>query len=196
MDQRVIEFHCIMPVDNLPSVRQHGIVSYEAAAKLAHRSVAMQPVQDRRDVKQIPQGLKLHQYANVYFHARNPMMSSRRNEAGGLCVLRVSTDILKIQGTVVADQNASSDYVRFLSPGQMDDWLNYDRIFALDWRDDDQVTYWRKKAARCAEVLVPHRIDPALIFGAFVRDKNVCESVKAAWPGLPVTIDPQLFFSQ
>jgi hypothetical protein len=195
MDPRVTEFHCIMPVVNLPSVRQHGIISHEQAARLAHRSVAMQPVQDKRDVKQVPQGLKLHQYANLYFHARNPMMSVRRNEAASLCVLRVSVNLLNVQGVVIADQNAASSYARFLAPNQMDRFLNYDRIFALDWRDPDQITYWQKKATRCAEVLVPHRVDASLIFGAYVRDAAVARAVQAVWPGLPLTIDSALFFS-
>ena len=77
MDPRVTELHCIMPIDNINSVMTHGILSHERAAKLPHRSVALQPVQDRRDQKQVPGGLKLHQYANLYFHARNPMLYKR-----------------------------------------------------------------------------------------------------------------------
>lgn len=195
MDPRVTEFHCIMPIVNLPSVRQYGIISYELAANRAHQSVAMQPVQDKRDQKAVPQGLRLHQYANLYFHARNPMMYKRKDEAGALCVLRVSIDVLRIPGTVVADQNAASDYVRFLAPSQMDRLLNYDRIFALDWRDPDKITYWQKKATRCAEVLVPQRVNVALITGAYARDNAVARAIRAAWPELPLTIDPDLFFS-
>lgn len=86
MDARVTEFQCIMPLENIPSVLAHGILSYELAARLPHRSVAMEEVQDKRDVKQVPGGLKLHQYANLYFHARNPMMYKRRGNASGLCV--------------------------------------------------------------------------------------------------------------
>ena len=81
VDPRVTEFHCIMPIANLASVMNHGILSHERAAKRPHRSVALQPVQDKRDKKQVPGGLKLHQYANLYFHARNPMMYKRQAEA-------------------------------------------------------------------------------------------------------------------
>lgn len=72
MDPRLTELHCIMPMDNVASVLLHGILSYERAARLPHHSVALQPVQDRRDKKHVPGGLKLHQYANLYFHARKP----------------------------------------------------------------------------------------------------------------------------
>jgi hypothetical protein len=116
MDLRVTEFQCIMPLENIPSVLKHGILSNEGAAKLPHRSVAMQEVQERRDLKQVPRGLKLHQYANLYFHARNPMMYKRKESVADLCVLCVSLDVLKVEGVVLADCNASSNYVRFLPP--------------------------------------------------------------------------------
>lgn len=53
MDPRVTELHCIMPIANLTSVMARGILSYERAAKLPHDSVALQPVQDKRDQKQV-----------------------------------------------------------------------------------------------------------------------------------------------
>lgn len=66
MDARVTELHCIMPIGNITSVQQNGILSHELAAKLPHHSVAMQVIQDKRDQKSVPGGLKLHQYANLY----------------------------------------------------------------------------------------------------------------------------------
>ncbi|NGO51054.1 DarT ssDNA thymidine ADP-ribosyltransferase family protein [Allomesorhizobium camelthorni] len=156
MDPRVTELHCIMPMGNIDSVLTHGVLSYERAAKLKHHSVAMQPIQDRRDQKQVPGGLKLHQYANLYFHARNPMLFKRRAGAADLCVLRVSTEVFGLDGTVISDQNAASDYVRFLHPRQ---WklLDFDDIYAMDWtHPGDQVAYWRHKARKCAEVLLPN----------------------------------------
>lgn len=193
MDARVTEFHNIMPLENLASVLMNGIVSHEGAAALPHRSVAMQQVQNLRDAKQVPQGLRLHQYANLYFHARNPMMYVRRGEAGSLCVLRVSINVLQLAGVVLADRNASSGYARFLAPHQID-LLPYDWVYALDWTDPDEITGWRKKAARCAEVLVPHRVDPAYIQGAYVRDQVVAEQIRRIAPQLPLTINAHLFF--
>src|SRR6267154_5854241 len=101
MNPRVKEFQCIMPLENIPSVLKLGILSNERAAKLEHRSAAMEDVQGKRELKHVPGGLKLHQYANLYFHARNPMLHKRRGEANGLCVLRVSTDVLTLNGTVI-----------------------------------------------------------------------------------------------
>jgi hypothetical protein len=91
-----------------PSVLARGILSHDNAAKLPHHSVAMQAIQDKRDLKSVPGGLKLHQYANLYFHARNPMLFKRRYE--DVCVLCLSTAVFQLQGAVITDQNASSDY--------------------------------------------------------------------------------------
>jgi hypothetical protein len=102
VDPRVTELHCIMPIGNLVSVMKQGILAHAHAAKLKHHSVALQPVQDKRDKKQVPGGLKLHQYANLYFHARNPMMFKRRDHASDLCVLRVSHIVACEIGTVTS----------------------------------------------------------------------------------------------
>lgn len=193
MPLRVTELHCIVPIGNVRSVMQHGILSYEKAAALPHVSVAMQAVQDRRDLVQIPGGLKLHQYANLYFHARNPMMYLRQNQAGLLCVLQVSRRVLTLADVVLADQNASSSYVRFLGPHQLAA-LNLDRVYARDWRCDDRITYYRQKAAKCAEVLVPHCVPAALITGAYVVNEEACNALLAIGFDRPVMINPDLFF--
>jgi ssDNA thymidine ADP-ribosyltransferase, DarT len=193
MDTRVTEFHCIMPLHNISSVMRHGILSYESAAKLAHHSVAMQPVQDLRDQKTVPGGLRLHQYANLYFHARNPMLYVRMAEASNLCVLRVATSVLQIQGTVVSDQNAASNYVRFYAPSQLR-LLPFDDIFAHDWTHPDRITYWRQKARKCAEVLVPNSVPPESIEGAYVVDQGAAVRLAAFGFRDAIAVNAALFF--
>ena len=194
MDPRVTEFQCIMPIGNMPSVMQHGILSYERAAKLQHHSVAMQEIQDKRDQKQVPGGLKLHQYANLYFHARNPMLYKRKDEAADLCVLSVSTAVTTIQGVVFADCNASSGYVRFLHPSQWN-LLDFDDIYAMDWRHPgDPPAFYRHRSRKCAEVLIPHRVEPGRLLGAYVVDQAAAQRLGDVGFGLPITIDPVLFF--
>ena len=193
MDPRVTEFQCIMPLENLPSVLEHGILSHERTSKLAHKSVAMQPVQDRRDAKRVPGGLMLHQYANLYFHARNPMMYSRREKVTQLCVLSVSLEVAALDGTVFADKNASSNWVRFLHPSQ---WavLDFDAIYALDWRHPNQFEYFERKSKKCAEVLVPHRVSPEFLIGAHVVDEATAARLQGTGFGLPIAVNPVLFF--
>ncbi len=196
MDPRVTEFQCIMPLENIPSVLKHGILSNERSARLPHRSVAMAEVQERRDRKQVPGGLKLHQYANLYFHARNPMMYKRKENAADLCVLCVSLDVLKVEGVVLADCNASSDYVRFLSPKPAGDrFLDFDDIFALNWtHPDDPIAEMRHRSRKCAEVLVPHVVEPGFITCARVLNAEVKRRLVALGFTLRIDVDPVIFF--
>jgi hypothetical protein len=183
-----------MPIANISSVMDRGILSYERAAKIQHHSVALQPVQDRRDQKQVPGGLKLHQYANLYFHARNPMLFKRLAEAPNLCVLRVSTRVLELEGAVISDQNAASDYVRFLHPRQ---WrlLDFDAIYAMDWRHQgNPAAYYRHSSQKCAEVLVPQRVETRFLTGAYVVDDAARDRLEALGSALPVTANRVLFF--
>jgi ssDNA thymidine ADP-ribosyltransferase, DarT len=194
VDPRVTELHCIMPIANVPSVMDRGILSHEQAAKVQHQSVALQPVQDKRDRKQVPGGLKLHQYANLYFHARNPMMFKRQAEAPNLCVLRISTKVFDLEGAVISDQNAASEYVRFLHPRQ---WqlLDFDAIYAMDWRHPgNPAAYYRHSSQKCAEVLVPQRVEPRLVTGAYAVDSAAKKRLETAGLALPVTTNPVLFF--
>jgi hypothetical protein len=164
------------------------------AAKLPHSSVAMQPVQEKRDQKQVPSGLKLHQYANLYFHARNLMLFKRKEEVANLCVLRVSTEVLAVDGVVISDQNAASDYVRLLHPRQ---WrlLDFDAIYAMDWRHPgDPIAYWQHKAKKCAEVLAPRRVDPHLIVGAHVVNEATKRRLIDCGFKPLVSVAPVLFF--
>src|SRR5262249_29723586 len=132
----------------------------------------------------IPQGLALHDYANLYIHARNPMMSRLVNSAcAPIVVLRIDPLVLDIPGTVIADGNAAADHTRlFPAPAGLAN-LDHDRVYARWWLDDNQVVYWEKKRIRCAEVLVPHRIAVGYLKGAYVRDQHgmqACESLAIA----------------
>jgi hypothetical protein len=194
VNERVTEFQCIMPLENIPSVLKHGILSNERAAKISHCSVAMIEVQERRDSKHVPGGLKLHQYANLYFHARNPMLFKRKEEAANLCVLRISPEVRHIDGVVITDRNASSDYVRFLHPSQ-DALLNYDAIFAEDWRHpNDQITFLRHRSQKCAEVLVPHCVESKFLVGAYIVNEATAAKLKSLVFSLPITVDCKMFF--
>ncbi|RKJ88992.1 DUF4433 domain-containing protein [Aeromonas veronii] len=110
-----------------------------------------------------------------------------------MCVLKVSRNVLAVASVVIADQNASSTYVRFLSPQQLAS-LNLDRVYAQDWRSDDQITYFQQKAAKCAEVLVPYSVPQSLIIGAYVVNNTAKSSLQATGFSLPITINPDLFF--
>lgn len=185
-------FYNIMPISNIASVLQHGILSNELAERIPHRSVAMSVIQDRRDQVMIPNGLMLHQYANLYIDARNPMLYKRKDE--DVVVLKVDCRILDLPDVVVSDQNASSSYVRFYEPDEAMHKLDFDMIFARSWEADNQFEYWRKKSAKCAEVLIPGKIEPSYIIAAAVKNDADKERIMVLGFDKKIYVNGDMFF--
>jgi hypothetical protein len=189
------ELHYISPIRNVPSIMQHGILSHVRASRLQHQSVAMQIIQDRRAQVRVPGGRPLHEYVNLYICGRNPMLYKRRGQHQTICVLSVSTDVLDLQGVIVADSNASSEYVRFAAaPGGLR-IVDQNQTFAEYWTDQDPIQQCRKKAAKCAEILVPDRVASRFIRGAYVSCEKAKANLEALNTGLAVRIDRNLFFT-
>jgi hypothetical protein len=189
------ELHYIAPICNVPSILEHGLLSNVRAARHRPASVAMQEIQDRRAKVTVPGGRRLHEYVNLYICARNPMMYKLRDQRDRLCVLSVSTDVLDLPGVVVADGNASGAYVRFAAAPDGLAIVDRDRTFAIDWRDSDRMEYWRKKSAKCAEVLVPDRVDPRYLRCAYVWNEEVCQRLQSIADSLQVEVNSHLFFA-
>jgi len=52
----ILELHRIMPIANLWSVMQSGILSHNRAKRVRHASIALEDVLDRRRGKRVPGG--------------------------------------------------------------------------------------------------------------------------------------------
>jgi ssDNA thymidine ADP-ribosyltransferase, DarT len=191
---QVAEFHFIAPIVNVGSILQHGIVSHNRAKYLPHRDISMQNIQDLRAKKKVPGGLALHDYANLYFNGRNKMMAAKRPQHAEICVLRVSIDVLDLPGAVIADQNASSNYVMFLKSPVGLRKLIYDEVFTRSWIcPEDQIRQWRLGSAVCAELLIPDRVEPSFIVGAYVKDRVSLSKFQGLCPSLPCAINSNIF---
>jgi hypothetical protein len=189
----LVELQYITPIENIPSILANGILSHALAAGLPHRSVAMKEMQDRRSKVMVPgTERKLHEYANLYICARNPMLYKRRSEE--VCVLSISHAVLDLEGVIVTDQNAGGDYVSFRAAPHGLRYVDRERTFAEYWTDDDRIQYWRKKAAKCAEVLVPDRVPPKFIQHAYVASVEMKKRMDTMNTGLEVRVDAHLFF--
>jgi hypothetical protein len=159
----------------------------------------MEEIQERRRNVRVPGGKPLHEYANLYICARNPMLRKRQAQHAELAVLRVSPAVLDLPGTVVVDGNASSNYVAFRPAPAGLAMVDRGLVFAEYWtHPDDPIREWQHKVAKCAEVLVPDRIDPAFVIGVYVScpesEAALRAEVTLANTALPVTVDRHLFF--
>ncbi len=191
----VSELHYITPIENVPSILTHGILSNRRAAHLAHASVAMEEVQDRRRDKRIPGARPLHEYVNLYFDAHNPMLSKRRAQNDVICVLRIAPAALDIEGAIVADRNAASDYVRFYTAADGIRALDKEMVFARFWINAaDPFDEMIRKSVKCAEVLVPDKLEPRFVIGAFVANERALRAFQALNTQLPVAVNSGMFF--
>lgn len=186
----------IAPIENVPSMLSEGILSHNHAESIGHTSIALPEVQERRRDKVIPNGGKLHDYVNLYINPRNPMMYRIKDQHAELCIAVVDHHILDEPGVVVSDRNAAKQYARFDSPEQGIARIDKDRIFAKYWtHPDDPMDEERHKGEMCAEVLVPKRIDPKYIRGAYVSCAEGQAELKRICPQCKTRIDANRFFA-
>lgn len=190
------ELGYIVPIATVPSILQTGILSHRRAARIAHSSIALENVQDRRSAVVVPNGRALHEYANLYICPRNPMLLRRSDIHEDICVLRVSADVVDLPNVVITDSNAASKYARFkAAPGGLA-IVDRDRTFAEWWTHDDQVEQWRHSAAKCAEVLVPDLVSPEYVIGARVSCRRSLEALNAVAAEFAIEMNAHLFFQR
>ena len=193
------ELHYIALICDVPSMCRLWILSHRAARSVKHGSIALADVQNLRRSVLIPGGGRLHDYANLYICARNPMLFRRKGRHRELAVLRLTPDVLDIDGTIVSDGNAASKYVRFSpSPAGLSR-VDYERVFAQYWtHPNDEIDQWRHKSTKCAEILVPGKVGPGFITGAYVSCDEARQTLRQALNAsdlkLAITIDGDLFF--
>lgn len=188
------ELHYITAIANVPSIYRRGILSHREAQRVRHESISMSEVQEKRAKIVVPGGRRLHKYVNLYVCARNPMLFKRQAQHAHLCVLRVSPDVLDLPGVVITDANASSKYALFAASPQGLRIVDRQLTFAEDWTDPDPISYWRRKSAKCAEVLVPDRVDPRFLMGAYLSCEDSLARVDALQLGLQAIVNRHLFF--
>lgn len=192
----VKELYYISPIANVLSILERGILSHNLSLELPHDSVAMKEIQDkRRNKKILGTNKKLHDYTNLYFDAHNPMLSKCRSKNNEICILRINPSALEFQDVVIADRNASSKYVRFYPVVQGLAAIDKDKLFAVYWKHPENIyDEWAHSAIKCAEVLVPDRVGPEYILGAFVENQTAKDAFEELKCGLTVRIKSGIFF--
>lgn len=192
------ELHYIVPILNVPSILAKGILSYSKAKSVEHKSCASSGVQERRARVIVPGGRPLHDYVNLYFHARNPMMHVLKEQHMSLAVLGIVPDIIEQPGTIVCDRNAARDMALFRPALAGLELLDPELIYAEDWRHPNPIKYYEHQGIMCAEALVPDQVERHYIYRVYVSSneskaelENVCGN---ALTGLSLVVDRHLFF--
>lgn len=192
------ELFLIAPVANIESIIRLGILSHNLAGKVSHSSHALASVQERREHVRVSPTRMLHDFANLYICARNPTMyyMVHHNPIDGICLLRISPAVLDLPDVVVSDRNAASGGMsRFDPPAVGLPLIDLDDVHAQYWTHaGDHMATWDHSRRKCAEVLVPDRVEPTDILGAYAPTPNGLAAVQSIMPGWDVRLAPYPFF--
>ena len=190
------ELHYITPCLNVASVLERGLLCHELAGRFNHSSVADEVVQRIRGRARVPNGLRLHEYVNLYINARNAMMFKLVNNPNPpLCVLAVDLSVLDLAGVVIYDGNAASDWSRpYPSPAGLAA-IDKSIVFATYWTDPDRVQQAHKRRVTQAEILVPTSVDPTKVTRVYVPNDVSLKILADTCPTLTTVKTPAMFFN-
>lgn len=184
-------------VDNMPSIREHGLLSHNAAQQAGAVSVDISDpdVQELRGDKSAFDR-PLHDYVPLYFNPKNPMLYRRRNIQNDLVILLFDRALLVQDGVIFTDGNAANRPTNFFN--------DISRLADLDWACI-RAEYWNDHPdgtrIRCAEVLVPDAIPFSAIqrirvqnAGTRTRFDALMRETRSSQRPPPVGVDPRLYF--
>ena len=72
--------------------------------------------------------------------------------------------------------------------------IDFNLVFASDWRDDDLYTYYKKKSIKCAEILIPHSIPYGFVVCAAVCNEEAQTKLKNSGFDRRIFVEPDFFF--
>ena len=196
---QLIELHNIQHIENIPSIFKHGILSHNQAQKRRVKGKDISDIEPlgKRSRVVVPGGRRLHDYANLYINGRNKMMFKvvHKYPCTEIYVFCIDPAVLDLTGVVIADCNASSDYVRFYSSPDGLSHIDYNLVSAGSWTHPGNIIEeWRHGAIICAEVLVPDKIESRFIKKIYVSCNESAEKVRNLAPEFPVAVNRDLFF--
>lgn len=126
--------------------------------RLHHESIAATGVQIRR-IRQVPiSGRSIHDYVPLYFVRRTPMLRAIKDHPH-VCV-RLDLRAADKPGTLFTDGNAASDATHFFDSPRDVDRIPWEILHRRRWTGSE-IQDGRRR--RCAELLVPYRIEPEYI---------------------------------
>jgi hypothetical protein len=122
------------------------------------------------------------------------MMYKVKDRHAEICVLLINPDVLDLPGVVISDQNASSSYVCFEPAPRGLRIVDHNLVFAESWIHDNIIETWRHGSIICAEVLVPDRVSPEYIRGAYVSCTEASRTFIDTGVEIPLITNPHMFF--
>ena len=169
----------ITHIDNLPSIFARGLLPFNEVKYIIRQDISIPTVQDRRERLEPIFHRSIHDYVPLYFNVRNPMLYSRIDMQESIVVLELSVDVLSKPNILFTDGNAAvrtyaqyNTTTSFYSNLKDLDKLNWDCIWDEYWNN-----YPDGKRIRCAEVLIPDKIETQFINKIHVYPRTLKSSM-------------------
>ena len=182
--------------DNLPSILERGIFSYDRVEAEGLRPI---PTYDGNGVEQpnykTTDGKELWYYANLYFQQRNAMMYRiiHQQDLKDLAVIGIDQKVLDEQGVIITDGDAGNEITRFysLSAG-MKILKKQQSIIENDWWNNSDGS----KRKMMAECLIPNYVKSAYIRSVYVADDTTRNDIQKIVGNSKIKVDsePDMFF--
>ena len=153
----------------LDSTLKYGILSHNEANKRG----LINPIYDISNPDVQNRRHQIHDYVCLYFSPRNPMLYFHRNRQQDIIFLGVDFDIISEHGAGFTDGNAASYDTQFYWDIAQLNQLKWEILNAPFWGN-----YPDGKRIKCAEVLIPHKIDVQKIIKIFCYTEIQKESCK------------------
>jgi hypothetical protein len=112
-----------------------------------------------------------------------------------ICVLQIYPGVLNVPGVIIANRNAASNWTSFWPMTDGLSVISRERVFARYWlHPDDPYDEMSHESEKCAEVLVPDRVDGQFIAGAYVANQVALLEFQRLNSQLPVRVRGDMFF--
>jgi hypothetical protein len=123
------------------------------------------------------------------------MLCKRQDQNNRICILCVNSLVLDLPDVVISDRNAASDWAKFSTVSDGLAALDKNKIYARYWTNvNNQYDAWECKSIKCAEVLIPDRVEPKYIIGVYVANQTALKAFKKLKIQLTVCIKSDIFF--
>jgi hypothetical protein len=109
--------------------------------------------------------------------------------------MRVNSSVIDLPDVIISDRNAASDWAKFSTVSDGLAALDKDKIYARYWTNaNNQYDLWENKSIKCAEVLIPDRVESKYIIGAYVANQTALRAFKELKIQLTVSTKSDIFF--
>lgn len=112
-----------------------------------------------------------------------------------LCVMRVSPDVLELDGVVVTDRNAAKFGCSFKSASAGIEGVDEKLLSRTYWNDGDELERDRCWDTKFTEVLVPGAVSADQLLGIYVGTSAALRTLGAKDLPIPIRRNRNLFFN-